>query len=125
MLQIALQLVPVLILSYASQVLMKHGVNSIGAISWPLLVADPIRILARLLLNWHVILGFILAGIGAVLYLFALSRTDLTVALPILGALGFLVLPVIGTVFLQETISPQRLMGTLVIAIGMVIVAQS
>ena len=125
MLQTILQLLPVLVFSYAGQVLMKRGANSTGAISWTLLLAEPIRVLTMVLLNWQVILGFTLAGIGAVLYVFALSRTDLTVALPLLGALGFLVLPVVGTVFLQETISMQRWVGTVVIAIGMLLVARS
>lgn len=125
MLRVILQSIPVLVFSYSAQILLKRGANSVGVISWSTVLGDPVGVLTSLLFNWSVILGFGLASIGAVLYLLLLSRTDLTIAMPVMGAVGFLVLPVIGRVFLQETASPGRIAGIVIIAIGMIIVARS
>ena len=61
---------------------------------------------------------FALAAVGAVFYLFLLSKGDFTVVFPILGALGFLALPFIGKFILHESITPARVIGTVVIAVG-------
>jgi multidrug transporter EmrE-like cation transporter len=124
MLKIILEAIPVLVFSYAGQVLMKRGVNAVGGLRLSTVLADPVGMFTSVLLNWSVMAGFILAGIGAIFYLFLLSADDFTVVFPILGALGFLVLPVIGYVFLQETSSPARIMGTIIIAVGMLVVSR-
>jgi multidrug transporter EmrE-like cation transporter len=116
---------PIIVFSYAGQVLMKRGVSSLGPLEWSTLVRDPVRVFELVFLNTSVILGFLAAGIGAVFYLFALSKTDLTVALPILGALGFIALPFIGKFILHEGVTPARVIGTVVIAAGMLVVARS
>jgi multidrug transporter EmrE-like cation transporter len=88
------------------------------------LISQPIRALSLIIFNWQIMLGFFLAGIGAVIYLFVLSRNDFGVIFPVLGALGFLVLPLISWLVLDETVTPGRLIGTVIIAIGMLIVAR-
>lgn len=125
MIRDVLSLVIVLFFSYTGQVLMKKGANEIGATDLAALYATPLVVLRSILTNVKVILGFLSAGIGAIIYLIVLARLDLTLAMPLLGALGFAVLPVIGLVFLQEPLNPMRIIGTLVISIGMVIVALS
>jgi multidrug transporter EmrE-like cation transporter len=69
-------------------------------------------------------LGFVLAGVGAVIYLFVLSKNDFGVVFPILGALGFLVLPLVSRLVLNETVTLGRIVGTIIIAVGMLIVAR-
>ena len=124
MLRNILQLIPVLLFSYTGQVFMKRGSQVAGEISWSSLLEQPLSTL-RPLVNLQIILGIFFAGIGAVLYIIVLSQTDLTTALPILGALGFLVLPIVGRVFLNEVIGYERLIGIIIIAIGMILVARS
>lgn len=55
----------------------------------------------------------------------ALSKNDFTVVVPILSALCFIILPVIGRLFLNEYITAERIAGTVLIALGMFIVAMS
>jgi uncharacterized membrane protein len=124
-LRLILQSIPFLVLSYSAQVLMKRGVNSVGVITWSLLAADPVGVLTSLLFNRFVILAFVMAGMGAVVYLVLLSQYDLTIILPVLSAVALLALPVIGRVFLQETVSPGRILGTIIVALGMIVVARS
>ena len=123
--RIILQAIPVLIFSYAGQIMMKRGVNAVGGLSVQALRADPLQYALAILLNPQILAGFALAAIGAVFYLFLLSKGDFTVVFPILGALGFLALPFIGKFILHESITSARVLGTVVIAVGMLIVAKS
>jgi multidrug transporter EmrE-like cation transporter len=124
MFKIILQTLPVLIFSYTAQVLMKKGSASLSGLSWEKIVAHPFNALSLIIFNWQIILGFFLAGIGAIFYLFVLSKNDFGVVFPILGALCFLVLPIISKIALNEAITPGRLVGTVIIAVGMLIVAR-
>ena len=125
MLRTILQVLPVIILSYTSQVLLKRGVNSVGAITWLRLTTDAPTLLTAIILNWYIVAVFLLGGLGAVFYLVVLSKTDFTVAFPIMGAIAFMLLPFIGKFFLQEAITPLRVVGTIVIGLGMIMVARS
>ena len=124
MFKVILQALPVLIFSYTAQVLMKRGASVLTGVTWEQFITQPLQVLSLILLNWQIMLGFVLAGTGAVIYLFVLSRNDFGVVLPVLGALGFLILPLIGWLVLDETITPGRLIGTMIIAAGMLIVAR-
>lgn len=124
MYHIILQALPVLIFSYTAQVLMKRGSAVFSSLTWETFVTQPFKVLGLFLFNWQIMLGFVLAGIGAVIYLFVLSKNDFGVVLPVIGALGFLVLPLISWLALNETITLGRVVGTIVIAIGMLIVTR-
>lgn len=123
--RIILQAIPVLVFSYAAQILMKRGINTVGGLSLAAFQAEPLRYVLSVLLNPQILAGFALAAVGAVLYLFLLSKGDFTVVLPVLSAVGFLALPFIGKFILHESITPARVAGTLVISVGMLIVAKS
>lgn len=124
MFKVILQALPVLIFSYTAQVLMKRGSGVLSGLTWETFIAQPFKTLDLVLFNWQILLGFVLAGIGAVIYLFVLSKNDFGVIFPVLGALGFLVLPLIAWLALNESVTPWRLIGTIIIAIGMLIVAR-
>ncbi len=71
-----------------------------------------------------VIGGLALYGVGAVLWLFVLARLPLTAAYPFVG-LGFIMTMLIGVFALQEQVSATRVVGTVLIALGCVLVARS
>jgi multidrug transporter EmrE-like cation transporter len=123
MFKIILQALPVLVFSYTAQVFMKKGAASLSGLNWEKIVAHPLNALTLIIFNWQIMLGFVLAGIGAVIYLFVLSKNDFGVVFPILGALGFLVLPLVSWLALNETVTPSRIIGTIIIGVGMLIVA--
>jgi multidrug transporter EmrE-like cation transporter len=124
MYNVILQAIPVLVFSYTGQVFMKRGASVLTGLTWEQLISQPLKVLSLIIFNWQIMLGFVLAGIGAVIYLFVLSKNDFGVIFPVLGALGFLVLPLISWLVLNETVTPGRLIGTVIIAIGMLIVAR-
>ena len=120
-LKIILQIIPVMIFSYSGQIFLKKGVSILSGFT----IKEQLFLQLVKLINVNFILGIGLSGIGMIFYLFALSKNDFTLVFPILGAVGFLILPFIGKFALHEDISPVRILGTVIIAIGMLIVARS
>jgi multidrug transporter EmrE-like cation transporter len=79
---------------------------------------------AGLLQSPMVYVGLGLYGLGAMLWLFVLGRAQLSLAYPFVG-IGFILTTLAGAFCLQESVSPARIAGTLLIAIGCVLVARS
>ncbi|APW73182.1 MULTISPECIES: DMT family transporter [Sphingopyxis] len=105
-------------MSALAQMLLKLGVQG----------ARATRTLSETMLAYasspYLIAGFALYGLGAVLWLFVLARLPLSVAYPFVG-LGFIFTMLIGAMAFHEHLSLTRIAGTLLIALGCVLVAQS
>lgn len=71
-----------------------------------------------------VLAGLGLYGIGALLWLFVLGRAPLSLAYPFVG-MGFILTMLAGILCLGESVSTARVGGTLLIALGCVLVARS
>lgn len=107
-------------LSAVAQMFLKLGVGAAGIAPGNSLAAT----LSAYALSPYVILGLGLYGLGAIMWLFVLSRLPLTAAYPFVG-LGFIATMVIGIAALGESVTPMRVAGTLLIAAGCVMVARS
>lgn len=71
-----------------------------------------------------IFLGLGLYGLGALLWLFVLARAPLSLAYPFVG-LGFILTMVAGALYLNEDVGAVRIAGTLLIALGCVLVART
>jgi drug/metabolite transporter (DMT)-like permease len=71
-----------------------------------------------------VILGFTLFGIGALFWLWVISRAPLSWAYPML-ALGYLLVVLESRVILGESVPPQRWLGALIIVLGVIVLYNS
>jgi drug/metabolite transporter (DMT)-like permease len=80
--------------------------------------------MAGLIQSPMVIVGLGLYGVGACLWLFVLGRAPLSLAYPFVG-LGFILTTLAGALYLHESVSVGRIAGTLLIAVGCVVVARS
>lgn len=109
-------------LSVAAQFSLKAGMSSDGVKS--ALVQPPaVSTLFAVLGNPHVLGGFFLYGLGAVVWLGVLSRWDVSKAYPLVG-LGFVFTVAIGFV-LGEQVTLLRAVGVLLICAGVLLVGQS
>jgi multidrug transporter EmrE-like cation transporter len=108
-------------LSALAQLLLKIGVGgaSSGAVSLPWHAR-----MAAMLMSPHVLGGLLLYGIGTLIWLFVLARAPLSIAYPFVG-LGFIMTAAMGAMVLGEAVTPLRMFGVLLIAIGCVLVARS
>src|SRR5687768_7277187 len=59
--------------------------------------------------------GLMIYGAGVLAWLYVLSKVDLSLAYPFVGV-SFIVVMLFGVFLLQETVSPMRMIGTVLIA---------
>ena len=107
-------------LSALAQLALKAGTGAVAA-ARPATVAGELGALAQ---SPMVYLGLALYGLGAAVWLFVLARAPLSLAYPFVG-LGFILTMFAGSLAFQEEIGAARLAGTLLIAVGCVLVARS
>ncbi len=105
-------------LGAAGQLLMKSGMNQVGAID-----SLSVGMLVRMFSNPMVLLGFASYGISSICYLMALSRLDLSVAYPMVG-IGYILVMLISALILREPVGPLRWMGVLLIFAGVCLVGR-
>ncbi len=106
--------------SATGEILLKSGVNRLG----PLHLAGLGEWLLQALRTPYLYGGFACVATGAAFWIAAISRADLSWAYPML-ALGYVIVLVLSAAFLGERITLPRLIGTALIAIGVVLVARS
>ena len=120
-LSFSLVLVGVL-LNAAAQLLLKAGTNAVGSFAFS---TDNL-----LPMGWKLATQpFIVAGLGCyvvsvVVWILALSRTEVSIAYPMLS-IGYVLNALAAWYLFGEAVTPQRLAGIGVIVLGVFIVARS
>ncbi len=104
------------------QILLKKGMGSMGALTLSL---DQLwGILWRIGTNPYVIIGLFIYVCGTVFWLAALSRVDLSYAYPF-ASLSYIVMLIASWQLFNEDIVPIRLLGTIVVGLGVFLISQS
>ena len=111
------------VLSSLAQLVLKLGMSS-PDLHAALAGKDWFDIALAVATSGLIPLGIALYGIGAVLWLWILSRTDLSFAYPFVGV-AFILTMLFGLVFLGEPVGIERVAGTLLIVGGVTLVARS
>ena len=109
--------------SAVAQLLLKLGMVN-AAYARAAAAQDWAGMAAAALLNPLVVGGLSLYFAGAVVWLVVLGKADLSYAYPFVG-LGFILSLALGFFVLHEPVTPARLAGTVLIALGAVLVAGS
>jgi drug/metabolite transporter (DMT)-like permease len=111
-------------LSAVAQLALKMGsTEAFAAVSaeagsqWP-------GLMKAALVNPFIITGFVLYGVGAVLWLLVLARLELSVAYPFVS-LGFIVTIALGALVLNEPLGVSRIAGAGCIVLGVFLIARS
>ncbi len=79
---------------------------------------------AQQLLDWRTLVGLGIYGMASILYIVALRRIPLSVALPC-TALSYIVVALIGHYVFHEALGPQRVMALGLIGAGVLVLATS
>ena len=69
-------------------------------------------------------LGLIIYGLSVAMWLWVLSKVDLSAAYPFVGV-SFLVTMAFGVFILDESVTPMRIIGTILIVSGCILVGKS
>jgi drug/metabolite transporter (DMT)-like permease len=111
------------LLNAAAQLFLKAGTNRLGGAihltmdNW---FATGLKVATQL----PILAGLACYAISLVVWIIGLSRTDVTIAYPMLS-LGYVVSAFGAWMFLGEVVSPQRLLAIAVIMVGVVLLARS
>jgi multidrug transporter EmrE-like cation transporter len=108
--------------SVAAQFFLKAGMSS-NAVKGASGHSSTVSYFITIFTNPSVILGFLLYGLGAVIWLLVLSKWDVSKAYPLVG-FGFALSLLVGFM-LGEQISPLRGFGVFLICCGVWLVAKS
>ena len=106
----------------AGQVLLKKGMGSMGPLTLSLNQLG--SILWRMATNPYVVFGLGVYMLSTIFWLTALSRVNLSYAYPF-ASLSYIVMLVVSWQLFKEDISFLRLMGSLVIGIGVFLISRS
>jgi drug/metabolite transporter (DMT)-like permease len=109
-------------LSVTGETLLKLGMNRIGALD--LRPETVLPTFWRVFTTPVIVIGFALIFGGSLFWLVVLSKWNLSLAYPLLS-LSYIASLVIGAMFLNETVTPLRVAGVLVIVAGVVLVTKS
>ena len=114
---------PVATLSAAlGQILVRRGMQQIGSLE----TYAPMALLAyfgNAACNLNVIMGTALNTVFYVLFLAALSWTDVTVALP-MTAIEYGFAAILAIIMLKEQVPPMRWIGIVMVILGVVLIAR-
>lgn len=103
------------------QVFIKKGLNEISFVKFDG-SKSLFNIFIQFISNKFVIIGLLFAAIGTISWFFVLNQGDITFVFPLSTGFFYVLLFLISWLFLGETIIIGRIMGTLVILIGIIIV---
>jgi len=109
-------------LSVTGEFLLKAGMNQVGMLS--LTPKGFISGLLRAFSNPRILAGFAFLFSGSLIWLAVLSRADLSWAYPLLS-LGYLFVVLTSWFFLGEAFSLLRLLGTVFICLGVLLIFRS
>lgn len=102
--------------------MLKHATNHLGEMPTDLLQGT--AFLVKALMNLWVLAGFVLAFIGSLAWIAAVSKLDLSFAYPF-TSLGFVLVVLLSRVFFGEPVGLVRFIGVLVICLGVFLVSRS
>jgi multidrug transporter EmrE-like cation transporter len=111
------------ILNACAQLLLKAGTNAIGG-AIHLTMGNAVQTFVKVVTQLPILGGLACYGISLVVWIIGLSRTDVTIAYPMLS-LGYVISAAGAWMFLGEVIPPQRLVAIGVIMLGVILLART
>jgi multidrug transporter EmrE-like cation transporter len=110
-------------LSAFAQITLKAGMAT-SVIQANLASPPGIAALVEIFGSWRILLGLLIYFLSAGVWLFVLARVDVSFAYPFVG-LGFILTMLLGWLIRGEVLSVNRIAGTALIVVGVVLLARS
>lgn len=110
------------LLNAAAQLLLKAGTNALGHLEFS--ARNLVAMAPRIALEPHILGGLSCYAISVVVWILALSRTEVSVAYPMLS-IGYIVNAVAAWYLFSEPLTPTRIAGIAVICIGVVLITRT
>jgi drug/metabolite transporter (DMT)-like permease len=108
------------VLTAAGQIAFKAGMQAFGDAEFSTQTIP--RILWEVLFTPTIVFGFMAFGLGAVFWLFALARSELSYAVPV-ASLTYVLILIAGVLLFKEPMTVAKLIGTTLVAAGVVAIS--
>ena len=115
-------LLAAIVLGTCAQLLLKAGTNAVGAFAFTVENALPVGL--KIALEPRIVAGTGCYVVSLVVWIMALSRTEVSVAYPMLS-IGFALNALLAWWLLGEAVTPLRMLGIGIIIVGVYLVARS
>ncbi len=106
-----------IMLGAAGQICLKFGLGKLDSQAAFVVITAMFR-------DWYVLAGFIAYGVSSLMYLFVLSRLDVSYAYPFV-AINYVFVTFLAWLILKESVPTLRLVGLAIICIGVVVLSTS
>lgn len=113
-------MIGIVIVNVAVQFLLKKGVLAIDSQLFSL--SHIAQLLPQVVFNGYIMGALVLLGSSFTLWLFLISREQLSVSYPVIVGLTIALLFIISRVFLKESLTLSQVIGVAVIIIGIFLV---
>jgi multidrug transporter EmrE-like cation transporter len=113
-------LLPV-VLGVVGQLLLKHGMTSMGKLE--LDAAGVLPVIWRMATSPYVVGGIVVYGVSTFFWLLTLNRVELSYAYPFLS-LSYVLIFVFSWLLFRENISPVRILGMLIVILGVLCISR-
>jgi len=111
----------VVIFSLAGQAFLRKGAMKFSDIKITR-TSDVFDFVFNAIQNQFILIGLCFSAVGVLFWIFVLSQYDLTFAFPLLTGVGYILLFMASWLFLREDINAWRIIGTIIILCGTLIV---
>lgn len=110
-----------LVFTVYGQLVLKWQIGGAGAL--PPAHTEKVLFLLRQLLNPWIISGFAAAFLASLAWMAAMTRLDLNYAYPFMS-LAFVIVMAFSVLFLGEAVTAPRVIGTLLVMAGLIVIAR-
>ena len=110
------------LLNCAAQLFIKKGMMVNGEVS--VNFASITQSIVPMLTNIYLWMGMVCYGISVFLWMIVLSKVEVSYAYPFLS-IGYVIAAIIGYAFLGESLSAVRVIGIIVICVGVYLISRS
>lgn len=97
-----------------AQLMLKRGMTNIDAISFNKVM--------EIISSLYIWIGFCFYGVSFMLYLYILTKFEVSYIYPIIMSSGLILLLIFSVLFLNETFTFNKLLGILLISFGIVVI---
>jgi len=112
-----------IVLAALAQITLKYGMSN-ASIQHALHNDPLLTAILTIAKNAFVVGGLFIFGLSAALWLLVLAKIDVTQAYPFIG-FGLILTMAFGALLLGETLTPMRIVGTMIVIMGVLVVARS
>lgn len=117
-----LYIVGTVLFTVYSQLIMRWQVSQAGAL--PADLIGKVQFVAQLFLNPWIISSIVATLFAGISWMLAMTRFEISYAYPWVG-LNFVLMLFFGVLIFNESFNPAKLIGTLFVVVGIVVIARS